>query len=449
MEEYYNLSNAAYETGNVPSADLASTEYKSVEGFNNHIKQTVCNAGYGTREGVIAAGISLIGDYIKATGKRLRYDQGGRQYFDGGDNSGIINEDFYLDCSSFAWWSLYNGGFKIPCWPYTGTQREWSNSNGYSKTPGPGVGQGGDYLVSSGHIILILGTYSDGYYCAEEAAWGTGAIISKRSFSGLGGYTLIDMTGYYNNSSSVREGGDSCGGSSHTSSSKTSSKSSNNCDPKDGKGIYSEADFEDAYNLTHSVPIAYSISDFESHLSGTDYKNLAGFNSFMKSNVEKAGYGTREGVVAAIMTLAYEYPKAAGYKLFYQFPNSYRNGQEGVTYDTYLDCRAFVQWAVYNGGYHASQLDYITSFTSWGQSNGLVKSDLSSGQPGDIFSTDGTGHIWIIIGRYDGGYYVAEEFGPSNGLVINKYSFENAQAGYAARLYDMSSYYHDSGNVRS
>lgn len=204
LEEYYNKSEEAYESPSMPSSDLAGTEFQSIVGFNQHIKDTVEKAGYGTRQGVVAAGMSLVGDYIKYTGKRLRYDQGGRQYFDGGNNEGIINEDFYLDCSSFAWWALYNGGFNIPCWPYTGSQREWSDSNGYSRTPGPGVGQGGDYLVSSGHIVFIVGTYDGGYYCAEESAWGTGAIISKRSYEGLGSYTLIDMTDYYNNSANVR-----------------------------------------------------------------------------------------------------------------------------------------------------------------------------------------------------------------------------------------------------
>lgn len=210
LEEYFLASENAYETGNTPSVDLASTDYGSVDAFNKHIKDTVCEAGYGTRQGVVAAGMSLVGDYILATGTRLRYDQGGRQYYDGGNNEGIINDNFYLDCSSFSWWALYNGGFNIPCWPYTGTQHDWSDSHGYSKTPGPGVGQAGDFLVSYGHIILIVGTYEDGYYCAEEAGWGVGAKISKRSYGGLGAYVVIDMEEYYSNPANIRDNGGYC-----------------------------------------------------------------------------------------------------------------------------------------------------------------------------------------------------------------------------------------------
>lgn len=213
-----------------------------------------------------------------------------------------------------------------------------------------------------------------------------------------------------------------------------------------GNVNYSEADFEDAVETSYSVAIAGDFSEFASHLSGTKYNNIEGFNSSMKANVEKAGWGTRAGVVAAAMTLGYEYPKATGYKLFYQYPNDTRTGHEGVSEETVLDCRAFVQWAVYNGGFKAEELSYITGMPDIG----VPMDDVTKVKPGDIFATPGVGHIWLVVGTYDGGYYAAEEFGNSNGLVINKYSFDNAYGNYpGAILYDMSNYYNDSSNVRS
>lgn len=217
-----------------------------------------------------------------------------------------------------------------------------------------------------------------------------------------------------------------------------------------GNGIYSEADFEDAVNVTHSVAIAPDYDTFASKLSGTDYKNIENFNASIKANAEKAGWGTRQGVVAAVMAFAYEYAKATGFKYFFNnnFSITMREGVEGVVPNLYLDCRAFVQWAVYNGGFNANELNYI------GQSGvaniAPVQSDVTKAQPGDIFSTPGVGHTWIVIGLYDGGYYAAEEFGYSNGLVINKYSWDNAYGDYpSASLYDMSGYYGNSANVRA
>ena len=214
---------------------------------------------------------------------------------------------------------------------------------------------------------------------------------------------------------------------------------------KAGNINYTEADFQDAVNVTNSATIAGSVSEFASHLSGTDYKSLDGFNEAIKANVKKAGYGTREGVVAAAMTLSYEYSKATGYKLFYQLPGNRIPHESVVNGLTYLDCRAFVQWAVCNGGFKAIELDYITRVSLIG----TPSSDIRNMKPGDIFSTSSTGHIWLVVGVSSDGYYAAEEYGSSNGLVINYYSFDNAYNGYPATFYDMTAYYSNPENVRS
>lgn len=204
LEQYYQASeNAVVSAGN-PSNDLLSTDYKSVGAFNNHIKDSVNQAGYGTRNGVVAAGIALIYDYIAATNKRLRYSQPNRQ---DQEAEGIVNNNFYLDCSSFTWWAVYNGGFKRPSWPQTASQQNWAKENGYLQASTKG-GQAGDFLVrnngSEGHIIMILGTYDNGYYCAEFKGTAYGGVISKRDYSSLFAYSLINMEGYYSNASNVR-----------------------------------------------------------------------------------------------------------------------------------------------------------------------------------------------------------------------------------------------------
>ena len=127
---------------------------------------------------------------------------------------GIVNRNFYLDCSSFAWWTLYNGGFNWPKFkngtsvtPYTGDQQSWARENGYLKASVNGA-QAGDFLVrhsgGNGHIIMVLGTYDNGYYCAEFKGTAYGGVITKRDYSELSSYSLIDMESYYSNSSNVR-----------------------------------------------------------------------------------------------------------------------------------------------------------------------------------------------------------------------------------------------------
>lgn len=202
LESYYQASEAANRSNNLPDTDLAATNHKNVEGFNQYIKNQVNKAGYGTRAGVVTAGISLVGDYILSTGKRLRYSQGSRQE---SDVEGIKNKNFYLDCSSFAWWAVYNGGYKMPSYPQTLHQMAWAS--GYNSLESSIInGKPGDFLVNEGHIVLILGSYDGGYYCAEFAGTAPGAKISKRSIVSLSGsrYQLINMDKYYNDPVNIR-----------------------------------------------------------------------------------------------------------------------------------------------------------------------------------------------------------------------------------------------------
>lgn len=214
LETLYETSKNSSLSNADPDVDLGATSFKNVENFNQYIKDNVNTAGYGTRSGVVAAGLTLISGYNFATGKRLRYSQPLRQVnitTNSVDQEGIVNEKFYLDCSSFAWWALYNGGFKIPVdssnklyTAYTGNQEAWARNTGNLKSYENG--QPGDFLINSGHIVLIVGNYDGGYYCAEFSSPSSGAQITKRSFSDLNnlGYSLMDMESYYSDSNNVR-----------------------------------------------------------------------------------------------------------------------------------------------------------------------------------------------------------------------------------------------------
>lgn len=214
-----------------------------------------------------------------------------------------------------------------------------------------------------------------------------------------------------------------------------------------GKGIYTLNEFEDAVNVGNTSFKGGSYGDFVSSLTDSSFKNVDGFNEFIKANVEKAGWGTREGVVAAAMALCYELPKETNWRYFYHYENGVnpRHGIDGVTPEVILDCRSFVQWAVYNGGFKAEELSHIGKY---GVANiAPVKDDFRTAQPGDIISTYDKGHTWLVVAVDEKGYYAAEEY---SGAEVNYYTFDQPWGNYyGAKLYDMSSYYDNPDNVRS
>ena len=216
FDEYVSLTDSAIISSGNPSADLSTTDIKSVSSFNQHIKDSVCKAGFGTRAGVVAAGMSMLGDYIKYTGKRVKYHLGNRNGIDAqtSDTIGIGNENHLaMDCSGFTFWALYNGGFNLPSdLPAVQTSdiKPWSDKNGFTKDVKSA--QPGDLMITSGHIIMIVGKYSDGYYVAEEAGYDAAGIIRKRDFDNLesNGYSTIDLTNYFNNKSNIRNNDYNC-----------------------------------------------------------------------------------------------------------------------------------------------------------------------------------------------------------------------------------------------
>ena len=202
-EKMLKASRKVSMSGNPPGVDLANSKYGSVEAFNQHIKECVKQAGYGTRSGVVAAGVCLTYDYIEATGKHFRYILG----------SSIregITSDYHLDCSGFVWWAVYNGGFKHPTEAFTGSQAKWAIKNNYRHYDYERA-LPGDILNysplngSMGHSRLIIGKNEKGLYIAEENG-GHGAEITFSSYKRLSSrhYWVIDMSDFYANPANRR-----------------------------------------------------------------------------------------------------------------------------------------------------------------------------------------------------------------------------------------------------
>ncbi len=205
-------------------------------------------------------------------------------------------------------------------------------------------------------------------------------------------------------------------------------------------------------------------------LHGTSFEELLAangmtvekYNEFLQESIEKAGVGTRKGVVAAATTLIGSIAEM-GYKLNYQWGGKYEHigvnanwgtpadmswlcssASYGALYDSStcysnykwhsFDCSGFVTWAVING----MQDDSITQ-SMLRDGNIALDPNKAVCKPGGALSSPG--HIVLVIGIDDEQkkYIVAESTGSrldtnTGGVKISYYSY-NA-SGYSCNNFD-------------
>lgn len=215
-------------------------------------------------------------------------------------------------------------------------------------------------------------------------------------------------------------------------------------------------------------------------------------DAYLKYQVDKAGYHTRAGVVAAARFLTLQF----SYRIPYFFENgrlnntgvNYADGEgryyhpglylnESKTSDVVasfsgpatwgcplknwedekeygyisgakmpngLDCSGFVSWAILNGGYDIgdyganilARIGNLTKITSDLLNSHLVKA-------GDIIHYNG--HVGLIIGLNEDNIYVAEALQNYKGLVVNTYTKNNI-TNYFTHISLMDNYYQEEGN---
>ena len=214
----YSLSSDGKQILHEPLDSFLQKNGSSLEALNQLIESNVEKAGYGTREGVVAAAVTLIGELGDQYNVLVPY------YWGGGHYDGVVvgalgkwgstqchtyaNGQSYnycgFDCSGFVPWAIKNGGFNRG----TGLAGGFVNSSGAKKVTlnsNKAVIQPGDLLESSHHIILVVGIDEESkeYICAEAMGNAYGTRFSRRSF-GLSGYWGVSLEDYYNNPSNVR-----------------------------------------------------------------------------------------------------------------------------------------------------------------------------------------------------------------------------------------------------
>ncbi len=242
----------------------------------------------------------------------------------------------------------------------------------------------------------------------------------------------------------------------------------------------------------------------------SNYKSTVGCNVYskeqidmlddiLKSEVERAGPGTRAGVVAAATFLPMEFPYKIPY--FYENGRLTQNGNHkivdgegrwyhkglylgtdkenstqyrmngpsswgcnllnweddgtrkpGEYYPNGFDCSGYVSWVLYNGGLDPGDIGAGVSpgaddMTDLGELKYINYDLMHSGtvKPGDLIGWDG--HIAVIAWITDTNIYVTESLLP--GVVMDEYDISNRWSRFYSRydyIIDMSSQYSGDGN---
>jgi len=193
-----------------------------------------------------------------------------------------------------------------------------------------------------------------------------------------------------------------------------------------------------------------------------NHDQLAAREQILAKKVNTAGFGTREGVVAAARYLSTEIDSKIPYWWGGKSTKVGLNSQwgcgkaitasPGTSVQPYnsvhpfgLDCSGFVSWSIRNGGYKAStieegssnQFNFTNNNIRWGATG------IDTVKPGDLAWTDG--HIGVIIGidKTKCSYTVAEEKGASFGLVVTN---NDCTSGRFSHIILMDDYYNNSSN---
>lgn len=219
-------------------------------------------------------------------------------------------------------------------------------------------------------------------------------------------------------------------------------------------------------------------------------------DEILEYRVEKAGYKTRGGVLAAARFLLLEFP----YKLDYFPENGRLNGKtyvvdgegryyhkglylsenkfseitktstgpviwgcplkialgepdqpQGTYHPNGLDCSGFVAWALYNGGYDPGDLgagfSSTKDFSKLGERHNITKDFLKNGniKAGDLIGNDG--HTGIIIGVSDNLIVIGDTSNKDRGLTARKFTHNQLiSLGYYTYIETMDNYYEKEGN---
>ncbi len=208
----------ASSTLNQPIATFLSSKGSSLEEYNNYIKNSIDEAGYGTRAGVVAAAVSTINYLYDNFNTKLPYYWGGYSNLTIGISQDIgkynpvrsprgnIYNYVGFDCSGFTSWTLKNAGYNVYRMDVTGFEDLAGLSNMCNITSTSCVGKPGDFIsYRQTHIKMIISvdTENNRYYVAESTD--SGVVITTQPMHERGEVetNILHMDDFYNNQNNV------------------------------------------------------------------------------------------------------------------------------------------------------------------------------------------------------------------------------------------------------
>ena len=206
-------SGASY-TLNKPIDTFLKEKGSSLSNYNEYIKQSINAAGYGTRDGVVAAAVSMINYLYDNYNTKLPYYWGGQPRTIGltskiGSNipsqpstSGTVYDYFSFDCIGLVRWAILNAGFNLPRSKLI-TNENFPSCNILDNSC---VGEPGDVIDNPSHIVLIASVdkANEIYYVAEATT--SGVIVQTRAMHknmNNAKTQIIKLQGFYNNKSNL------------------------------------------------------------------------------------------------------------------------------------------------------------------------------------------------------------------------------------------------------
>ena len=208
-------TTGAKNTLNEPIEQFLAKHNDTLTNYNNYIKQSVQNAGYGTSNGVVAAAVSMISYLYDKHNTKLPYYWGGRSNTIGlpskigsylpstpSDYSGTVYYHFSFDCSGFIRWAILNGGFN-----FSESKTFAGTFSGCDITDSSCIGEPGDVLDTATHIVLIISVdkANNKYYVAESND--NGVVIQTRGLHDKVGNkqtTVRKLQSFYKDTSNLR-----------------------------------------------------------------------------------------------------------------------------------------------------------------------------------------------------------------------------------------------------
>lgn len=169
----------------------------SIQELNNLIIRSSRAAGLKTKEAAATSSVALLTVLAQKYKIKLPYWNGGKSWDIGADGSWgmykykkVKKVDYYyygLDCSGFTTWAYANAGANVKKEDYPAYFWGWQSKGLAFKQSNGDIG---DFIVSSGHVKIIVGKTDNAFIAAEANSSYEGMIVSLHKYNSPSGYKI-------------------------------------------------------------------------------------------------------------------------------------------------------------------------------------------------------------------------------------------------------------------